>query len=252
MSGLGRFEGKVALVTGASRGIGLAIAERLISEGAKVCITGRKQEALDAAVESLGGAGACIGSAGSADDEAHQDATIELIAQRFGRLDALVNNTGINPAYGKLLDADRGAMRKMVDVNMIAGLDWVGKALPAGLREGGAVVNVASVAGLRTAEGIGFYGATKAAVMHLTQQLSVELAPEVRVNAVAPAVVRTRFAGALFEGREEEVIARYPAGRLGLPEDIAAAVAYLASGDAAWVTGQTLVIDGGLTQGGGI
>src|SRR5690606_30675422 len=127
------------------------------------------------------------------------------------------------------------------------------KAVAAGLSApGGAVVNIASVAGLRPAAGIGFYGTSKAALIHLTQQLAVELAPDVRVNAVAPAVVRTRFAGALFDGREAEVAATYPRGRLGEPDDIGAAVAFLASGDAAWVTGQTLVVDGGLTLSGGI
>lgn len=114
------------------------------------------------------------------------------------------------------------------------------------------MVNLASVAGLRPAAGIGFYGTSKAALMHLTQQLAVELAPGVRVNAVAPAVVKTRFAGALYEGREEQVARAYPLGRLGVPEDIAAAVAFLASDDAAWITGQTLVIDGGLTLQGGV
>src|SRR5690606_25732747 len=117
---------------------------------------------------------------------------------------------------------------------------------------GGAVVNVASVAGLRPATGIGMYGASKAALIHLTQQLAVELAPAVRVNAVAPAVVKTRFATALYEGREAEVAAAYPLKRLGVPGDVAGAVAYLASDEAAWVTGQTIVVDGGMTCTGGV
>lgn len=242
----------VALVTGASRGIGLAIARRFVQEGGRVCVTGRKQEALDAAVAELG-ADVAMAVAGSADDPEHQDATIAAVFERFGALDVLVNNTGINPAYGPLRDADFGALRKILEVNVLGALAWTRKAAAAGLSEsGGAVVNIASVAGLKPAAGIGFYGTSKAALIHLTQQLAVELAPAVRVNAVAPAVVRTRFAGALFEGREQEVASTYPLGRLGEPEDIAAAVAFLASDDAAWITGQTLVVDGGLTLRGGI
>lgn len=248
----GRFEGRVALVTGASRGIGLAVAERVVREGGRVCVTGRKQEALDAAVTALGDEVA-MAVAGSADDPERQDATLTAVLDRFGRLDVLVNNTGINPTYGPLADADLGALRKILEVNVLGALAWTRKAHAASLGEhGGAVVNLASVAGLRPAAGIGFYGTSKAALMHLTQQLAVELAPGVRVNAVAPAVVKTRFAGALYEGREEQVARAYPLGRLGVPEDIAAAVAFLASDDAAWITGQTLVIDGGLTLQGGV
>ncbi|WP_256842570.1 SDR family oxidoreductase [Ornithinimicrobium cryptoxanthini] len=248
----GRFEGRVALVTGASRGIGLAVARRIVQEGGRVCVTGRKQEGLDAAVAELGGDTA-MAVAGSADDPEHQDATVAAVLEQFGSLDVLVNNTGINPSYGPLAQADLGALRKILEVNVLAALAWTRKAVAAGLgAPGGAVVNIASVAGLKPAAGIGFYGTSKAALIHLTQQLAAELAPDVRVNAVAPAVVRTRFAGALFEGREAEVAATYPLGRLGAPEDIGAAVAFLASDDASWITGQTLVVDGGLTLSGGI
>jgi NAD(P)-dependent dehydrogenase (short-subunit alcohol dehydrogenase family) len=252
VSGTGsRYAGQVALITGASRGIGLAIAARIVSEGGRVCITGRKPEPLHQAVDSLGGKDIALAAVGAADDAAHQQAAVQAVTKRFGRLDLLVNNTGINPLYGPLLDGDAGAMRKIVEVNLLAGLAWVKLGLAAGLGSGG-VVNVASVAGLRPAAGIGFYGASKAALLHLTQQLAVELAPNVRVNAVAPAVVRTRFGGPLFEGNEAEVTERYPLRRLGSPEDVAAAVAYLGSADAAWVTGQVLTIDGGLTLTGGI
>lgn len=247
-----RLEERVALVTGASRGIGLAVARRIVQEGGRVCLTGRQQEGLDAAVAELG-PDVAMAVAGSADDPDHQDASLAAVLERFGRLDVLVNNTGVNPSYGPLAEAELGALRKILEVNVLAALVWTRKACAAGLtREGGAVVNVASVAGIRPAAGIGFYGTSKAALMHLTQQLAVELAPGVRVNAVAPAVVRTRFAGALFEGREAEVVEGYPLGRLGEPEDVAAAVAFLASDDASWITGQTLVIDGGLTLHGGI
>jgi len=247
-----RFAGRVAIVTGASRGIGFAIAQRIVAEGGRVCITGRKPDALLDAVEQLGGDDVAIASPGAADDAQHRAEVMSKVRQRFDRLDVLVNNTGINPLFGDLLGADADAFRKIVDVNVLAGLDWIRAGLEAGLAERGAVVNVASVAGLRPAQGLGAYGASKAALLHTTQQLAVELAPDVRVNAVAPAVVRTRFGGPLFEGKEADVASRYPMARLGEPEDVAAAVAYLASDDAAWITGLVLTVDGGLTLTGGV
>ncbi len=183
----------------------------------------------------------------------HQDAALATALGRFGPVDLLVNNTGINPAYGPLVDLDLDAARKMVDTNVVAALSWVQKAWRAGMSErGGAVVNVASIAGQKPAPGIAFYGVSKAALIHLTASLAVELAPRVRVNAVAPAIVKTKFATALYEGREAQVSAAYPMRRLGEPHDVAAAVAYLLSDDAAWTTGQTLTVDGGISQSGGL
>ena len=252
-AGPGRFAGKVALVTGASRGIGLAVAQRLVSEGARVVVTARGAEALQAAVTTLGGASVALGVAGRADDAAHQDDVVARAVETFGGLDLLVNNTGVNPTYGPLVDLEVGAARKILEVNVVAALSWVQKVYRARMAEhGGAVVNVASVAGLRPAPGIAFYGVSKAALVHLTASLAAELAPAVRVNAVAPAVVRTSFAQALYAGREDEVSAAYPMRRLGVPDDVAGAVAHLLSDDAAWVTGQTLVVDGGLLQSGGL
>ena len=191
--------------------------------------------------------------AGHADDLAHQDEVFAAVAERFGDVDLLVNNTGINPAYGRLVDLDLDVARKIVEVNCIAALSWVQKAVAHGLESrGGSIVNVSSVAGVRPAPGIGFYGASKAMLTHLTEELAVELGPTVRVNAVAPAVVKTRFAEALYEGREEQVAAGYPLGRLGVPEDIAGVVAFLLSDDASWMTGQLVVVDGGLLLKGGV
>jgi NAD(P)-dependent dehydrogenase (short-subunit alcohol dehydrogenase family) len=244
-----RFAGKVALVTGASRGIGLGIASRIVAEGGKVVITARKKDGLDAAVEALGGPGNAISVAGRGDDPAHQAETFEALAQTYGRLDVLVNNTGINPAFGVLTDLDEDVARKIMDVNVLSALSWSRQALAAGLGRdsNGAIVNIASVAGLGPAPGIAYYGVSKSALIGLTIQLAAELAPRVRVNAIAPAVVKTKFAAALYESDEEGAAAGYPLKRLGEPEDIGAAAAYLASDDAGWVTGQTLVIDGGMS-----
>jgi 3-oxoacyl-[acyl-carrier protein] reductase len=240
---MNRFDGTVTLVTGASRGIGLAIAERIIAEGGSVVITGRKQEGLDAALAQLGER--ATGIAGAADDPQHQASVFAHIAERHGRLDHLVNNAGTNPAYGPLADIGMDAARKILEVNVLAALDWTRGAVAAGLSR--SIVNIASISGVSAAPGIGLYGVSKAALINLTTQLAAELAPAVRVNAVAPAVVKTRFARALYEGREAEVAAGYPLARLGEPQDVAGPVAFLLSDDAAWVTGQTLLIDGGVS-----
>ncbi|MEH1101513.1 SDR family oxidoreductase [Micromonospora sp. CPCC 205561] len=243
----GRLAGRVALVTGASRGIGLAVARRLVAEGARVGVTARHEEALAEAVAALGGPARAVAVAGRADDAGHRRAAVEAVTEAFGPVDLLVNNVGINPAYGPLVDLDAAAARKILDVNVVGTLGWVQQVCAAGMgARGGCVVNVSSIAGRTASPGIAFYGVSKAAVDHLTACLAVELAPTVRVNAVAPAVVRTRFAAALHEGREEEAARAYPLKRLGLPDDVAGAVAFLASDDASWITGQTLVLDGGV------
>jgi NAD(P)-dependent dehydrogenase (short-subunit alcohol dehydrogenase family) len=250
-----RHQGAVAIVTGASRGIGLGIAERLVAEGAKVVITARKPDALAEAVESLGGAANALGVAGNAADGDHQDEVIAAARETFGGLNYLVNNTGINPVYGPMLDSDVDVARKVLDVNVVAAFSWIKKAVAAGLGDAqhpGAVVNLASVAGQGASGVIGWYGVSKAALIHLTTELGFQLGPDVRVNAVAPAVVKTKFAEALYEGREEKVIRAYPMKRLGTPEDIAGAVSFLLSSDSSWVTGQTLTIDGGVTLGGAL
>ncbi len=239
---------RVAIVTGASRGIGLGIATELVRRGAKVCVTARGAEPLAAAVAELGGPDVAIAVPGKSDDGDHQAEAIAATIEAFGRLDMLVNNTGINPVFGPVTGVDAGAAAKILAVNVLAPLAWTQRARDAWMgAHGGSVVNVASIAGLHPSPGIGMYGVSKAALIRLTTELAVELAPAIRVNAVAPAVVKTKFASALYEGREEQVCASYPLKRLGVPSDIAGAVAFLLSDDASWITGQTLVIDGGVT-----
>jgi len=236
-----RFTGRVALITGGSRGIGFAIARRLVAEGAAVVITGRRQESLDAAVAALGERASAV--AGKADDPEHRVRALAHVAERHGRLDHLVNNAGINPAWGPVLEIDTAIAHKILAVNVVATLEWTRDAVAAGLAR--SVVNLSSVSGLSSSPNISFYGISKAAIINLTMQLAEELAPALRVNAVAPAVIKTDFARALYEGREDEAAAQYPLGRLGEVDDVAGPVAFLLSDDAAWITGQTLVIDGG-------
>jgi 3-oxoacyl-[acyl-carrier protein] reductase len=243
-----RFSGRTAIITGGSRGIGLGIAEQLVAEGARVVLTGRHQESLDEAMAALGGPGHAVGVAGHAADVEHQAHTVERALEQFGSADLVVNNAGANAAYGPLIDVPLHAARKTVDINCMAALSWMQQAHRAWMAEhGGAVVNVTSVSGIRHATGLGMYGASKAMLAHLTGQLAVELSPRIRVNAVAPAVVKTKFATILYEGREEQVAAAYPMQRLGVPADVAGAVCFLLSDQAAWITGQTVVIDGGVT-----
>jgi len=242
---------RAAIVTGASRGIGLAIAQALVNRGDKVCITGRNAEPLAEAVAKLG-EGQAIYVAGKAHDNAHQDEVVARTMEAFGRVDYLVNNVGTNPVFGPLMDLDVAVVRKILDINVVSAFEWTQRVYHSWMKQnGGAVVNVASVAAFRPAPGLGIYGMSKAALKYLTEQLAVELGPTIRVNAVAPAVVKTVFAKALYEGREEEVAAHYPAGRLGVPEDVGNAVAYLLSDKASWITGQTWVLDGGTTLTGG-
>ncbi|MFC9750624.1 SDR family oxidoreductase [Streptomyces niveus] len=244
--------GKVALITGASRGIGYGIAEAFVARGDRVCITGRNEDALKEAVERLG-ADRVIGSPGKAHDEAHQAAAVDRVMEEFGRVDHLVNNAGTNPVFGPMADLDLGVARKVYETNVISALGFAQLTWRAWQKDnGGAIVNIASVAGVSASPFIGAYGMSKAAMVNLTLQLAHEFAPGVRVNAIAPAVVKTKFAQAIYEGREAEAAGAYPLGRLGMPEDVGGAAAFLTSDQSDWITGQTLVVDGGIFLNAGV
>ncbi|MBW8817195.1 MAG: SDR family oxidoreductase, partial [Streptomyces sp.] len=228
-SQLPELSGKVALITGASRGIGYGIAEALVARGDRVVITGRTEDSLKEAVEQLG-AERAVHVAGKAHDEAHQTAAVERAMEAFGRVDYLVNNAGTNPVFGPIADLDLNVARKVFETNVISALGFAQKTWYAWQKDnGGAIVNIASVAGLAPSPFIAAYGVSKAALINLTQQLAHEFAPGVRVNAIAPAVVKTKFASALYEGREAEAAASYPLARLGVPSDIGGAAAFLTS-----------------------
>ncbi|MFC8246989.1 SDR family oxidoreductase [Streptomyces chartreusis] len=252
MTELPALSGKVALVTGASRGIGYGVAEALVARGDRVVITGRGEDALKEAVEQLG-AERAVYVAGKAHDEAHQAVAVERAMEAFGRVDYLVNNAGTNPVFGPLADLDLNVARKVFETNVISALGFAQKTWRAWQKDnGGAIVNIASVAGIAPSPFIAAYGVSKAAMINLTQQMAHEFAPKVRVNAIAPAVVKTKFAQALYEGREAEAAASYPLGRLGVPSDIGGAAAFLTSDQSDWVTGQTLVVDGGIFLNAGV
>src|ERR1019366_5580899 len=244
-------EGKTALITGASRGIGLAMAGRFLEAGANVMLSSRTAGDLADAVAGLVAGGADVSKvawkAAHVADAGQAQACVAETIGRFGGLDILVNNAGTNPYFGPMIDIDVPRAQKTFEVNQLAVLMWTSYAVKAGLA--GSVINVASIGGLEVEPGIGWYNVTKAAVLNITKQLAYELAPDIRVNALAPGLIKTNFARALWEGPAgERVVAHIPLQRLGLPDDVATAALFLASDAASWVTGQTLVVDGGTTM----
>lgn len=244
-----RLDGKTALVTGGSRGIGLGIARRFAEAGANVMLTSRSAESLADAVASLEGVGPPVAwHAAHAAHPEEAEACVAATLERFGALDVLVNNAATNPYLGPMIEIDRVRAEKTVALNQLGVLAWSQAAYRSAMgRRGGSIVNLSSVGGLTPEPGIGWYNVTKAAVVHITRQLAYELAPGVRVNALAPGLVTTDFARALWEGHEEQLARRTPLGRLGRPDDVATAALFLASDAASWITGQVLVVDGGAT-----
>ncbi|MDJ0925617.1 MAG: SDR family oxidoreductase [Acidimicrobiia bacterium] len=243
-----RVDGRVALITGASRGIGEATAAQLLASGAAgVTITSRKEPNIAEAAARLND-DRVLALVARADREADADAACAATVERFGSLDILVNNAGTNPAAGNLADVDLGAVGKTWEVNQLGPLLWARSAWKHWMAaHGGSIVNVASVGGLRVGPILGAYNVSKAALIHMTYHLANEMAPGVRVNAVAPSVVRTRLAAALWDGIEEQTAKAHPLHRIGEPDDVARSIVFLASDAASWITGVVLPVDGGVT-----
>nr|WP_271209880.1 SDR family oxidoreductase [Rhodococcus wratislaviensis]GLK34666.1 3-ketoacyl-ACP reductase [Rhodococcus wratislaviensis] len=243
----GPLTGKVALITGGSKGIGLAIARRMYSEGAEVMITSRSESNLRAAVEDSPWMEMnwFVSNAGNPEQAR---VCVEACVEKLGRLDILVNNAGTNPYHGELMKLDVARADKTVAVNQTGPLIWAQEAWNAWMAEhGGSIINISSIGGFTTEPAIGWYNVTKASLLHLTKQMAFEMAPGVRVNAVAPGLIRTDLARALWEEAEDQIAKTLPLGRLGEPNDIANMVAFLAGPAATWITGQTFVVDGGAT-----
>ena len=236
-------EGKVALVTGASRGIGKAIAATLASSGAQVMINSRKQDALEAAAADMDGEVEVFACNAGDEDAGERGVTATL--ERFGRLDVLVNNAATNPYFGATMEVDKPRYEKTFQVNLDAPVFWSQAAHRLAFsKEPGVVLNIASVGGLRAEFGLGVYNLTKAAMIHFTRQLASEIGPS-RVVGIAPGLVETDFAAYLVDNFGEQLAGRLPLKRLGDPQDIADLATFLVSDKASWITGETYVIDGG-------
>jgi NAD(P)-dependent dehydrogenase (short-subunit alcohol dehydrogenase family) len=243
MSGLD-LAGRTVIIVGASRGIGLATAKAIAAAGGNVVLTSRRQDAAEAAAEEVGGS--VLGITAHAVDERAAKNTIENALESFGSIDILVNNAGTNPSYGPMIDQDHARFMKTFDVNLWAPILWTSLAARAWMsHHGGVVVNTASIGGMGCESNLGLYNASKAALIHVTKQLALELSPKVRVNAVAPGVVRTKLAEALWKEHEKQLNAATALTRIGEPMDVAAVIAFVVSDAASWVTGETFVIDGG-------
>lgn len=241
-----RLDGRVALVTGATRGIGRGIAEAFLAAGAAVAVLARKPDELDETRKTLGTLGPVVTIAGSAGDAEVIETAVRRTIDELGALDILVNNAATNPVFGATIDVEPRAVRKILEVNLEGPLLLAQAAWRAWMQEhGGVIINVVSVGGLSPAPFIGTYNVSKAALAHLTRQLALELAPGVRVNALAPGLVKTHMARALVDLGEEQLAAATPLRRLGVPDDIAGAALFLASDASSWMTGDVLVIDGG-------
>ena len=245
-----RLDGKTALITGGSRGIGLQIGYRMAEAGANVVLTSRKEQGLHeaaATLEGLDGQVATVASHVGRPEDAEK--AVAFTMERFGAVDILVNNAGTNPYFGPMLEITPELMRKTYEINQASIITFSQAAWRQSMQaNGGSILNIASIGGLGPEPGIGWYNVTKAAVIHTTTQLGYELAPSVRVNAIAPGLVKTDLARALWENREEQVAKHIPLRRLGEVDDIATMALFLSSSAASWITGQTLVIDGGTTN----
>jgi len=254
MSDLFNIDGKVAIVTGASRGIGQSIAEEFAKAGAKVVISSRKQDSVDEVADAIkSDGGEAIGIAAHNGDKEALYALVNQTVEKYGTIDIVVNNAATNPHFGTVLDAEDSYWQKTIEVNLMGNV-WLSQASTKIMKEngGGKIINVASVVGLNPGQFQGIYSVTKAAVISLTKTLAMELGSDnIQVNAIAPGLVKTKFARALWDNDDlmEQVLAQTPVGRIGQPVDIAGLALFLASPASDFTTGSVFVADGGMTLG---
>jgi len=230
---------KTVLITGGSRGIGLASALRFSKEGWNVYITSRKEENLQAVLNDHP---ELKGFVAKADDLAAASTTCQAIVDEAGSLDVLINNAGTNPSAGSILEVDLSAIQKTWDVNLMGPLMWSREAVKVGIKD--SILNVCSVGGIKPSHFMGAYNVSKAGLIYMTKQLAMELAPEIRVNGIAPAVVKTKLSEMLWAD-EETSSNLHALKRLGEPEDISNLIYFLSSDEASWITGEVVTIDGG-------
>jgi NAD(P)-dependent dehydrogenase (short-subunit alcohol dehydrogenase family) len=238
-----RLDGKTALITGGSKGIGKGIADAFVQSGAKVMITSRKADACAEAAEEIG----CVWEAGHVGNPDDAQRVIGACIERLGGVDILVNNAAANPYAGRTIDVDLARWDKTFEVNLRGPLVWSQICWNEYMEEhGGSIINISSIGAVVTSSVLGVYDISKSALIHLTKQLGAELGPGVRVNAICPGLIKTDFARALWEGDQGAAIAdETPLKRLGEVEDIAAAAVYLAAASGSWMTGHALMLDGG-------
>jgi dehydrogenase/reductase SDR family protein 4 len=245
-----RLDGKVALITGASKGIGAAMARGLAESGAQVVLSSRKLEAVDATAQALRDDGLdAIGIAANMGNLDDIHALVEQTVDRYRGIDIIINNAAANPVYGPLQDTDMGAFDKIVDINLKGPFELCKTAYPIlKQRGGGSIIHISSIGGLRPESGIGIYSVSKAAIINLTRAMAQDWGTDnIRVNAICPGLIKTRFSEALWKdpATQQRFVNQIPLGRIGEPEDLAGLAVYLASDASNYCSGGIYMVDGG-------